>query len=80
MGWSVRVAVFRADCTDVNALLQAQATGWGGPVNDLTVEEGAKADAANRQVLDRILNLWKMRVASSMNKSRAHTPGRQDKK
>lgn len=51
---SVHVAVFRADYTDVNARLQAQAIGSGGPVNDLTVEEGAKADATNRQALDRI--------------------------
>lgn len=68
VGPSVRVAVFRAYYTDVNARLQTQAIGLGGPVNYLTVEEGAKADATNLQVLDRIWNLWKMRVTSSMTK------------
>jgi len=52
----------------VNARLQAQAIGLGGPVNYLTAEEGAKADATNLQVLDRIWNLWKLRVASGMAK------------
>lgn len=68
VGPSVRVAVFRAYYTDVNARLQAQAIGLGGPVNYLTAEEGAKADATNLQVLDRVWNLWKLRVASGMAK------------
>jgi ribulose-5-phosphate 4-epimerase/fuculose-1-phosphate aldolase len=68
VGPSVRVAVFRAYYTDVNARLQAQAIGLGGPVNYLTAEEGAKADATNLQMLDRIWNLWKLRAASGMAK------------
>ena len=68
VGPSVRVAVFRAYYTDVNAQLQAQAIGLGGPVNYLTAEEGAKADATNLQVLDRVWNLWKLRVGSGMAK------------
>ncbi len=64
VGPTVRVAVFRAYYTDVNARLQAQAIGLGGPVNYLTAEEGVKADAVNMQVLDRVWNLWN----SSMTK------------
>ena len=64
----MRVAVFRAYYTDVNARLQAQAIGLGGPVNYLTPEEGAKADATNLVVLDRIWNLWRMQVAGGAGK------------
>jgi ribulose-5-phosphate 4-epimerase/fuculose-1-phosphate aldolase len=63
VGPAVKVAVFRAYYTDVNARLQSQAVALGGEVNYLTAGEGAKADAVNLQVIDRIWNLWKMRVA-----------------
>jgi hypothetical protein len=52
---------------DVNARLQAHAIGSGGPVNDLTAKEGAGRRNEPAKWLDRILNLWKMPVASSMN-------------
>jgi HCOMODA/2-hydroxy-3-carboxy-muconic semialdehyde decarboxylase len=68
VGPSVRVAVFRAYYTDVNARLQSQAIALGGDVNYLTAEEGAKADAVNLAVLDRVWNLWKMRIAPSLGK------------
>jgi ribulose-5-phosphate 4-epimerase/fuculose-1-phosphate aldolase len=68
VGPSVRIAVFRAYYTDVNARLQSQAIALGGEVNYLTPEEGAKADAVNFAVLDRIWNLWKMRVAPGLAK------------
>jgi ribulose-5-phosphate 4-epimerase/fuculose-1-phosphate aldolase len=68
VGPSVRVAVFRAYYTDVNARLQSQAIALGGEVNYLTAEEGAKADAVNLAVLDRIWGLWKMRVAPALAK------------
>jgi ribulose-5-phosphate 4-epimerase/fuculose-1-phosphate aldolase len=68
VGPSVKVAVFRAYYTDVNARLQSQAVALGGEVNYLTPGEGAKADAINLQVLDRIWNLWKMRVAPTLAK------------
>jgi len=42
---SVKMAVFRAYYTDVNAKLQSQAVGLGGDINFLTAGEGAKADA-----------------------------------
>jgi ribulose-5-phosphate 4-epimerase/fuculose-1-phosphate aldolase len=68
VGPAVKVAVFRAYYTDVNARLQSQALALGGEVNYLTAEEGAKADAVNLAVLDRVWNLWKLRVAPGLNK------------
>jgi HCOMODA/2-hydroxy-3-carboxy-muconic semialdehyde decarboxylase len=68
VGPSVQMAVFRAYYTDVNARLQSQAIALGGDVNYLTPGEGAKADTINFIVLDRIWNLWKMRVAASLRK------------
>ncbi|MCP3477446.1 class II aldolase/adducin family protein [Bradyrhizobium sp. CCGUVB1N3] len=65
VGPSVKVAVFRAYYTDVNARLQSQAIALGGEVNYLTAAEGAKADAINLQVLDRVWNLWKMRITTA---------------
>ena len=66
VGPSVRIAVFRAYYTDVNARLQSQAIALGGEVNYLTPEEGAKADAVNFAVLDRIWNLWRMRILPTL--------------
>lgn len=68
VGPSVKVAVFRAYYTDVDAKLQSQALGLGGEVNYLTPEEAAKADAINLAVLDRAWNLWKMRIAPGLAK------------
>jgi ribulose-5-phosphate 4-epimerase/fuculose-1-phosphate aldolase len=68
VGPSVKVAVFRAYYTDVNARLQSQAIALGGDVNYLTPGEGAKADTVNLAVLDRIWNLWRMRIAPSLGK------------
>jgi ribulose-5-phosphate 4-epimerase/fuculose-1-phosphate aldolase len=68
VGPTVRMAVFRAYYTDVNARLQTQAITLGGDVNYLTPAEGAKADAVNFAVLDRIWNLWKLRIAPSLGK------------
>jgi len=68
VGPSVKVAVFRAYYTDVDAKLQTQALSLGGDVNYLTPEEGAKADAINLAVLDRAWNLWKMRIAPGLGK------------
>jgi HCOMODA/2-hydroxy-3-carboxy-muconic semialdehyde decarboxylase len=68
VGPSVKVAVFRAYYTDVNARLQSQAIALGGDINYLTPGEGAKADTINLAVLDRIWNLWGMRVAPSLGK------------
>jgi ribulose-5-phosphate 4-epimerase/fuculose-1-phosphate aldolase len=68
VGPSVKMAVFRAYYTDVNARLQSQALALGGEINYLTPGEGAKADAVNFVVLDRIWGLWKMRVAPAVGK------------
>src|SRR6516225_70075 len=68
VGPAVRMAVFRAYYTDVNARLQSQAVALGGLLNYLTPGEGAKADAVNFAVLDRIWNLWKMRVTTTLAK------------
>jgi HCOMODA/2-hydroxy-3-carboxy-muconic semialdehyde decarboxylase len=68
VGPAVKVAVFRAYYTDVDARLQSQAIALGGDINYLTPGEGAKADAVNLAVLDRVWNLWKMRVAPTLGK------------
>jgi ribulose-5-phosphate 4-epimerase/fuculose-1-phosphate aldolase len=68
VGPSVRIAVFRAYYTDIDAKLQSQAIALGGDINYLTLEEGAKADTVNLAVLDRIWNLWKMRIAPTLAK------------
>jgi HCOMODA/2-hydroxy-3-carboxy-muconic semialdehyde decarboxylase len=65
VGPAVKVAVFRAYYTDVNARLQSQAIALGGEANYLTPGEGAKADVVNLAIVDRIWNLWKMRVSTS---------------
>jgi HCOMODA/2-hydroxy-3-carboxy-muconic semialdehyde decarboxylase len=65
---SVKMAVFRAYYTDVNAKLQSQALALGGEINYLTPGEGEKADKTNFAVLDRIWNLWKIRIAPSLAK------------
>jgi ribulose-5-phosphate 4-epimerase/fuculose-1-phosphate aldolase len=68
VGPTVKMAVFRAYYTDVNARLQSQAIALGGDINYLTPAEGAKADEVNFVVLDRIWNLWKLRVAPAITK------------
>jgi HCOMODA/2-hydroxy-3-carboxy-muconic semialdehyde decarboxylase len=68
VGPSVKVAVFRAYYTDIDAKLQSQAIALGGDINYLTAEEGAKADTVNLAVLDRVWNLWKLRVAPTLAK------------
>ncbi len=62
VGPDVKIAVFRAYYTDVNARLQSQAIGLGTDVTYLSAEEGAKADTINLAVIDRIWNRWKLRV------------------
>ena len=68
VGPSVKMAVFRAYYTDVDAKLQSQAIALGGEVNYLTPGEGEKADKTNFIVLDRIWNLWKMRIQPTLAK------------
>jgi ribulose-5-phosphate 4-epimerase/fuculose-1-phosphate aldolase len=68
VGPTVKMAVFRAYYTDVNAKLQAQAIALGGEPNYLTPGESAKADQINFAVIDRIWNLWRMKVMSTLAK------------
>ena len=62
VGPDVRIAVFRACYTDVDARLQAQAIGLGSEMTYLRPDEGAKADPVNLAVIDRVWNLWKQKV------------------
>jgi ribulose-5-phosphate 4-epimerase/fuculose-1-phosphate aldolase len=68
VGPSVKMAVFRAYYTDVNAKLQAQAMALSSEVNYLTPGEGEKADKTNFIVIDRIWGVWKMRVLPTLGK------------
>jgi ribulose-5-phosphate 4-epimerase/fuculose-1-phosphate aldolase len=68
VGPSVKMAVFRAYYTDVDAKLQAQALALGGEPNYLTPGEGVKADETNFAVMDRIWNLWRMKVLPTLAK------------
>jgi len=68
VGPTTKMAVFRAYYTDVNARLQAQALALGGEPNYLTPGEGVKADQTNFAVMDRIWNLWRMKVLPSLAK------------
>jgi ribulose-5-phosphate 4-epimerase/fuculose-1-phosphate aldolase len=68
VGPSVKAAVFRAYYTDVDAKLQAQALALGGEPNYLTPGEGEKADQTNLVVIDRIWNLWRMKVLPTLAK------------
>jgi HCOMODA/2-hydroxy-3-carboxy-muconic semialdehyde decarboxylase len=68
VGPSVKMAVFRAYYTDVNAKLQAQAIALGGEINYLTPGEGEKAHKADSGVIDRIWNLWRLKVLPTLAK------------
>jgi len=68
VGPDVRIAVFRAYYTEVNARLQSQAIGLGSEITYLSADEGAKADAINFAIIDRIWNLWKLRVQAELGK------------
>jgi ribulose-5-phosphate 4-epimerase/fuculose-1-phosphate aldolase len=62
VGPSLKVAVFRAIMTEVNARLQLQATTLGGEIAALDEDEGRLADAVNLNVVERPWELWKKRV------------------
>jgi len=68
VGSAVKVAVFRAYYTDVNAKLQSQALGLGIEVTYLNKEESIKADDTNMVIMDRVWSLWKLRVATLLGK------------
>ena len=62
VGPSVKMAVFRAYYTDVNAKLQSQAMALGGEVNYLTPGRARKATRSISSCSITSGNLWKMRV------------------
>jgi ribulose-5-phosphate 4-epimerase/fuculose-1-phosphate aldolase len=68
VGPTIKLAVFRAYYTDVNARLQTQAIGLGTEVTYLSSDEGAKADAVNLTLADRVWNLWNQRVQETRAK------------
>jgi len=68
VGSAVKVAVFRAYYTDVDARLQTQALGLGSDITFLSAEEGVKADATNMIIMERVWNLWKLRVQTLLGK------------
>ena len=68
VGPDVKVAVFRAYYTDVDARLQTQAIGLGSEITYLSAEEGAKADTINLAVIERVWNFWKLRVQATLGK------------
>jgi ribulose-5-phosphate 4-epimerase/fuculose-1-phosphate aldolase len=55
---SVRLAVYRAIYTEMNARLQCQAITMGGEITFLTEAEAAAAAAANKGQLGRAWELW----------------------
>jgi ribulose-5-phosphate 4-epimerase/fuculose-1-phosphate aldolase len=65
VGPSVRVAVARAVFTDENARMQAVALAFGGPLNYISPEEGAKRD---REPSDpaRAWDLWKAQALKKL--------------
>jgi HCOMODA/2-hydroxy-3-carboxy-muconic semialdehyde decarboxylase len=68
VGSAVKVAVFRAYYTDVNARLQTQALALGPDITFLSPEESTKADAVNMIIMERVWNLWKLRVQTLIGK------------
>jgi HCOMODA/2-hydroxy-3-carboxy-muconic semialdehyde decarboxylase len=68
VGPTVKMAVFRAYYTDVDARLQTQAIQLGGEVTYLSAEEGANADKVNTVIHERAWNLWKLKVAPTLAK------------
>ena len=68
VGPDVKVAVFRAYYTEVDARLQAQAIGLGSEITYLSPEEGTKADSINFAIIERVWNLWKQKVQATLGK------------
>jgi HCOMODA/2-hydroxy-3-carboxy-muconic semialdehyde decarboxylase len=62
VGCSLKIGVYRAIYTEVNARLQLQAQGLGGPLNYLTAEEGMMADETIMTQIDRPWQLWRKRA------------------
>jgi HCOMODA/2-hydroxy-3-carboxy-muconic semialdehyde decarboxylase len=63
VGPNVKIAVYRAVYTEVNARLQLQAQALGAPLNFLTPEEGQLADATIMTQIERPWQLWRKQAA-----------------
>jgi HCOMODA/2-hydroxy-3-carboxy-muconic semialdehyde decarboxylase len=68
VGPDIKIAVFRAYYTDVDARLQAQAIALGTEVTYLSADEGAKADTINLAIIERVWTLWKGKVQAAAGK------------
>ena len=64
-GPTLPLAVFRAIYTEVDARIELQAIGIGGPITALSSEEGRKAEELNAQIVGRTWDLWRRRVGSA---------------
>jgi HCOMODA/2-hydroxy-3-carboxy-muconic semialdehyde decarboxylase len=62
VGPNLKFAVYRAVYTEVNARLQLQAQGLGGPLNFLTLDEGKLADETIMTQIERPWQLWRKRA------------------
>jgi HCOMODA/2-hydroxy-3-carboxy-muconic semialdehyde decarboxylase len=62
VGPDLKFAVYRAVYTEVNARLQLQAQGLGGPLNFLTPEEGRMADETIMTQIERPWQLWRKKA------------------
>jgi ribulose-5-phosphate 4-epimerase/fuculose-1-phosphate aldolase len=62
VGPNLKFAVYRAVYTEVDARLQLQAQGLGGPLNFLTPEEGKMADETIMTQIERPWQLWRKKA------------------
>ena len=62
VGPNIKIAVYRAVYMEVNARLQLQAQGLGGPLNFLTAEEGKMAEETIMTQVDRPWQLWRKKA------------------
>ena len=62
VGPNLKIAVYRAVYTEVNARLQLQSQGLGGPLKFLTPEEGKMADETIMTQIERPWQLWRKKA------------------
>jgi ribulose-5-phosphate 4-epimerase/fuculose-1-phosphate aldolase len=62
VGPNLKIAVYRAVYTEINARLQLQAQGLGGQLNFLTPEEGKMAEATIMTQIERPWQLWRKKA------------------
>jgi ribulose-5-phosphate 4-epimerase/fuculose-1-phosphate aldolase len=62
VGPNLKIAVYRAVYTEINARLQLQAQGLGGQLNFLTPEEGKMAETIIMTQIERPWQLWRKKA------------------